>query len=418
MWIRFLAALMLFFGCLVYADKESFPRARPLTARKFERTQARLARGKYLAEGLLQCFLCHSERDWSKPGAPPLANKKGAGAILHDDRDTFLASPNITPDPETGAGRWTDDMLARSIREGIGHDGRALHPLMWYRAFRNLSDEDTASIVVYLRSIPAVRKVTPPRRLTAQREEMLKHQVEPLTAPVPEPDHFNRIEYAKYLMRAADCVGCHTSWYSDVNPGFFAGGNLIERDGHKAFSSNLTPDPTGIPYYNPDLFIEVMRTGKLRGARELSSLMPWIAYKNLNDEDLKAIFAFLQSLAPLRHAIDNTTHPTMCKLCGQLHGQGDRNQAYEVKPVKINPALLNTYQGQYRFSDGQILTIKREDDHLVMDFVDSRSKLFPKSDTDFVGEKFAGITQFVRDKNGKVGYVRDFSPFEPGIKIK
>ena len=56
--------------------------------------------------------------------------------------------PNITPDKDTGAGNWTDDQLARAIREGIGSDGRALFPFMPYENFRSLSDEDLASVGV------------------------------------------------------------------------------------------------------------------------------------------------------------------------------------------------------------------------------------------------------------------------------
>src|SRR5947207_8876358 len=97
------------------------PRARPLTARVFERTSQRRERGQYLAEGLLACFRCHSDRDWNTAGAPPAAGKKGAGHIARNNPD--LVVPNITPDVETGAGSWTDDMLARAIREGVGHDG-------------------------------------------------------------------------------------------------------------------------------------------------------------------------------------------------------------------------------------------------------------------------------------------------------
>ncbi len=68
---------------------------------------------------------------------------------------------NLTPDPETGAGSWTDDQLARAIREGVGHDGRALFPIMPYQRYRNMSDEDLASVVVYLRSLPAVHNRLP-----------------------------------------------------------------------------------------------------------------------------------------------------------------------------------------------------------------------------------------------------------------
>jgi len=74
-------------------------------------------------------------------------------------------APNLTPDPETGSGNWSDDALARAIREGAGHDGRALFPMMPYENFRYLSDEDVASIVVFLRTLPPVRNPLPTTRL-------------------------------------------------------------------------------------------------------------------------------------------------------------------------------------------------------------------------------------------------------------
>lgn len=116
---------------------------------KFERTTVRQKRGQYLAEGPLACFRCHSDRDWAKPGAPPAAGREGAGHIFSDDGRPWLVAPNITSDADTGAGRWTDDMLGRAIREGVGHDGRILHPQMWYLPFRDWSDEDVASIVFF-----------------------------------------------------------------------------------------------------------------------------------------------------------------------------------------------------------------------------------------------------------------------------
>ncbi len=111
------------------------PRARRLRDLTFERTTTRRARGEYLANGLLACSRCHSDRDWSQPGGPPVACKAFAGHISTEDGRPWLVAPNLTSNPETGAARWTDDMLARAIREGIGHDGRALHPQMWYAAF-------------------------------------------------------------------------------------------------------------------------------------------------------------------------------------------------------------------------------------------------------------------------------------------
>jgi len=67
---------------------------------------------------------------------------EGAGQQLpYTDLPGRVMAPNLTPDKESGAGSWSDDMFARAIREGIGHDGRALFPIMPYSHYRNLPDE-------------------------------------------------------------------------------------------------------------------------------------------------------------------------------------------------------------------------------------------------------------------------------------
>ena len=76
-----------------------------------------------------------------------------------------IAARNITPDPETGIGAWTDDEIARAIREGVRKDGTALFPVMPYLDFATMDDEDVKSIVVYLRTIPAVKNTVPTRQL-------------------------------------------------------------------------------------------------------------------------------------------------------------------------------------------------------------------------------------------------------------
>lgn len=87
---------------------------------------------------------------------------------------------------------------------------------------------------------------------------------------------------------------------------------------------NITPDPSGISYYDEALFVRVMRTGQVE-ARKLNSFMPWGYFRNMTDEDLKVIFAYLRTLKPAQHRVDNTEAPTYCKLCRQKHGYGDRN---------------------------------------------------------------------------------------------
>src|SRR5688572_8083215 len=166
------------------------PRARALTDRKFPSTPERLDRGRYLTEHLLNCFACHSDRDWAQHDAPVVAGTLGAGSpnFPLSDLPGDVNPPNITPDKETGAGNWTDDQLARAIREGIGYDGRALFPFMPYENFRYLSDEDLASIIVYLRSLPPVRRAVPKTELIFPVKYLIRSVPHPLNEPVPPPD--------------------------------------------------------------------------------------------------------------------------------------------------------------------------------------------------------------------------------------
>ncbi|HSP06073.1 MAG TPA: hypothetical protein VLR94_02800 [Acidobacteriota bacterium] len=416
----FAAAALAGAGLMLHASPAPplLPKARPLNNRKFERTEKRLQRGKYLAQGILQCFMCHSERNWNAPGAPPVEGKLGAGRVIYDEKDILLAAPNLTPDRETGAGTWTDDMLARAIREGIGHDGRALHPLMWWRAFSHISDEDLASVVVYIRSLPAVKNALPKRRLIPEREKQLLNDPEPITSPVAEPVLSTPVERGRFLARIADCGGCHTYWYGRVNPGYFAGGNPIAFGPLKAFSTNLTPDPSGIPYYDEALFREVIRTGSVK-ARHLSPLMPWIAYRNMSDEDLNALFAFLKNLKPVHHNVANGETPVLCKLCGQTHGYGAYNQPWNPQPAKVNPGIYDSYIGKYQFADGYVLIIEKDKDKLfLVGEGGDKTELIPQSDSVFVTRNLGSPLTFVKDSTGKVTHVLENSANDPARKIQ
>lgn len=305
------------------------PKARPLTARRFEPTADRLERGRYLAESVSGCFACHSQYDAHDPVATFPRAKKGAGGRMAAEGMPWLTAPNITPDPETGAGHWTDDMLARAIREGVGHDGRALFPAMPYQAYRNYSDEDVASIVVYLRSLAPVRSKLPASEIPFPLSRLINALPEPLTAAVPEPDRTTQVKRGEYLLKVGDCAGCHTPRDEHGQPlaGYdYAGGNLFEDGrGGTVATANITPDATGISYYDEPLFLQAMRTGHVR-ARTLNPAMPWWIYKNMTDEDLKAAYAYLRTLKPVAHLIDNAEPPTFCKVCKQKHGLGERNE--------------------------------------------------------------------------------------------
>lgn len=82
------------------------PKARPLTARTFQRTPRRFERGRHVVTALAGCFGCHSPHDWNAPGMPLVPGEEGAGAVMPiTDLPGRIVAPNLTPDPETGAGR-------------------------------------------------------------------------------------------------------------------------------------------------------------------------------------------------------------------------------------------------------------------------------------------------------------------------
>jgi hypothetical protein len=302
------------------------PQARPLTSRKFESTPARLERGKYIAE-TRGCFGCHSPHYWTVHGAPLIEGKQGSGSELpFDGLPGKVVAPNITPDPETGAGNWTDDQIARAIREGIGHDGHALFPMMPYQFYRHMSDDDLASLVVYLRSLPAARNLLPPTQLIFPVKYLIRNAPQPVTEPVIEPDHSDRVKWGEYLVTTAACAECHTPVVGHERPEAmaFAGGFHLQGPWGNVASTNISPDASGIGYYNEALFIQALHTGYVK-ARELNPIMPYGEYKLVPDDELKAMFAYLKTVRPVKHRIDNGLPPTDCKVCQSRHGGGNLN---------------------------------------------------------------------------------------------
>ncbi len=295
------------------------PKKRALTNRQFERTPERLARGRYLTQGLLGCVMCHSPKNFGIHGAPTEAGMDLAGQVLPlPDFPGSLTEPNITPDRETGGGSWTDDQFARAIREGIGHDGRTIFPMMPYQGYKQLSDEDVASVVVYLRSVPAVRNLLPPSRVKFPVNYLVQGAPEPVMEAVHGTDPTDRLATGKYLAKLG--CGCHSA-VASID---FGGGEVLKGPWGESTSANITFDPSGIGYYDEATFIKVLRTGYV-GARKLNSIMPFGEFQNLTDDDMKAIFAYLRTVPPVHHRVDNTLPPTYCKVCKAKHGAGDQN---------------------------------------------------------------------------------------------
>lgn len=291
----------------------------------------RLARGRYIVEGIAHCFGCHGNPDFQDGFGQPRPGTKGAGKTV--EHESFqgepypdgLVHPNITPDKETGAGTWTDAQFERAIRRGIGHDGRELIDFMPYAFFRSMTDEDVASVIVYLRSIPAIHNPLPKRHLPFPVTVNMHPELEPeFPANASE-----QVKHGWYLVRLAQCNDCHTGADEKGNAMtqmMFGGGFRFTGAWGDIVSPNITTHPSGIGHYDAEMFIKTIRTGRASGGvRALVPLMPFSYFQNMTDEDLRAIFAYLQTVKPVKHIVDNSEPPTYCRICRNKHGFGDRN---------------------------------------------------------------------------------------------
>jgi hypothetical protein len=306
------------------------PRMRPVTNRHFEPSPVRLARGKYIVEGVAGCFHCHSGHDFSTLEYLTPDNQRGEGWTLPMPELGTVVAPNITPDPETGIGTWTDDEVARAIQEGVAKDGRALFPIMPWMNFRHMTDEDLASVIVYLRSIPPIKHVVPTTKLIFPLSLIVKTMPEPLTAPEPQRTRTTAAERGAYLVTLASCRDCHSTQDNRGKPlpGMdMAGGNLFHNPtdlSQHVFTANITMDPAGIAHYDEAFFVQTLQSGYLPG-RPLSHIMPFEDYRNVTNNDLADMFAYLQTVPHVKHRVSNTDPPTTCPLDGQQHGLGNLN---------------------------------------------------------------------------------------------
>ena len=169
-----------------------------------------ITHGRYIYT-LANCDGCHSVREWTRFGAPVIPAWRGRGVEFPAELGLGrrVASANITTDPGTGLGAWSDGEKIRAIRDGISRDGRPLDPLMPYRRFRQMSDRDVYSLVAYLNTLPAVKHSVTKSRVSFFASLLGRDAPRP-AGRVAEPNRGNRVEYGAYLATLAGCRDCHT----------------------------------------------------------------------------------------------------------------------------------------------------------------------------------------------------------------
>ncbi len=251
-------------------------------------------RGKYLMQGVVACGNCHFARG---DKGQPLLEKGLSGGMLFDYPAFKSYAANITPDPETGIGKWTDAQLAKAIREGIRPDKRVIGPPMPIESYRHLSDSDLAAIIAYLRAQPPVKNAVPKSEFRVP----LPTSYGPPINSVKAPHESNKLKYGAYLVEIGHCMDCHSP-RSDkgllLTARLGAGGQSFKGPWGESISRNLTPHETGLKNWTDAEIAKAVRTGTDRAGQPYKPPMPYDFYKNISDADMSAIITYLRSVKP------------------------------------------------------------------------------------------------------------------------
>ncbi|HKO57862.1 MAG TPA: cytochrome C [Thermoanaerobaculia bacterium] len=296
------------------------PAQRAASAETIEPTPARLARGEYLVNHVSDCLGCHSDHTTAY-GLPIKPGSEGMGGFVFDEKLGFpgvVAAQNITPDPETGLGKWTDGEILRAIREGVDRNGEALFPMMPYQHLRILGDEDAKSVVAYLRTLKPIRNQVPAKHIDFPVNLFVKMAPQPLTGPVSAPDPNDTLKHGEYLAHIGGCYECHTP-HDDKNQLIadkpFSGGWKMAGPWGTNYTANLTPHPdTYMGRATKEEFIGRFRafasidaSNAPAAPKGRNTIMPWLAFAGMTDRDLGAIYDYLKTQKPIANKV--TTFP-------------------------------------------------------------------------------------------------------------
>ena len=298
-------ALVLFVvGVAVYvASRQHLKFEAPFPAVTTSADSAVIARGHYVVRSLAGCAQCH--------GDPSQMERSMAGEEVPLSGGFEFAIPpgkfyarNITPDPETGIGRFEDRAIARALRYGVGHDGRALLPFM---EMQGLSDEDLTAVVSYLKSQPPVSNPVPAHKPNLLGRiviaTVLANPVSPKETPPTASPRGASVETGHYLVEAvANCWACHTERNMQTGQlvgARYSGGIMPDERNHKRtwLPPNITSEATTgrLAKFTEDEFVARFRAGRVIP----ESPMPWQVFRTMTDDDLRSVYRYLKTVPPV-----------------------------------------------------------------------------------------------------------------------
>jgi len=240
-----------------------------------------IERGRYLYRSR-GCMDCHGE--------------DGSGKVVVEDGSGLLVkAPGITSGPSGVVNAYTDRDWTRTIRHGIKPDGRPVM-IMPSEDYNRLTDADLGSLIGYLRQMPpapggpaVVQLPLPLKALYAvgaihDAAGKIDHRLPP-ARPVPEGA---TVEHGAYVANA--CIGCHGPRLE--------GGRIPGAPPDWPPAANLRPGANGPmrAYADAKAFSDMFKTGRRPDGSEVSKVMPFLSLKEMNDQDVQALFLYLRSL--------------------------------------------------------------------------------------------------------------------------
>jgi mono/diheme cytochrome c family protein len=264
------------------------------TAVASARAETPLERGTYLMRSIVACGNCHT------PKGPQgeLPGMELAGGVTFEEDEFTAVSPNITPDPQTGGGKWTDAQLIAGIREGKRPDGTIIGPPMPIALYRAMADDDAKAIVAYLRSVkPVVNKTE-----KSQYKIPLPPSYGPPVTGVAAAPRADKVAYGKYLAGPlGHCVECHSTPGANGVPDVVnqTGGGGMQFRGPWGISHAPNITPAALAKYSDDDIKNAITKGVRPDGSRLMPPMAYGYYKNISAPDLDAIVAYVRTLKPL-----------------------------------------------------------------------------------------------------------------------
>ena len=249
-------------------------------------------RGGYLVNTLMTCNNCHTPMG---PQGPDFS-KALSGGLTFDEPPFKVTASNITPDPDTGIGKWTDAQIKTLLRKGTRPNGVNVAPIMPTGFYEILTDKDVDSIVAYLRTVKPVKNETPAPvyKMAFQRD------IPPgAEKPMAEADMANPVKKGFYLATAAHCMECHTPMDKGRHDFKRLGVGGMEFPGPwgRSVARNITSHKEkGIGAWTDDEIKRAITQGIHKDGSKLKPPMGFPFYARMTPDDISAVVAYLRTV--------------------------------------------------------------------------------------------------------------------------